>query len=35
MLRIREWRRVTTTSPKFILVKVRIRRRRDIVLIWT
>ncbi len=34
MLRIREWRRGTTMSPKFVQVKVRMsRRRRDIVLI--
>ncbi len=30
-----EWRRGTTISRKFVRVKVRMRRRRDIVLIWT
>jgi hypothetical protein len=35
MLRIKEWRRGITMSPKFVRVKVRVRRRSDIVLIWT
>ena len=35
MLRIKEWRRGTTMSPKLFQVKVRMRRRRDIVQIWT
>ncbi len=34
-LRKREWRRGTTMSPKLFQVKVRMRRRRDIVQIWT
>jgi hypothetical protein len=35
MLRIREWRRETTMSPNIVRVQVRVRRRRDGVLIWT
>jgi hypothetical protein len=35
MLRIREWRRGMTMSLKINRVQARVRRRRDIVLIWT
>jgi hypothetical protein len=29
------WRRGTTMTPKLVQVKVRMRRRREIVQIWT
>ena len=34
-LRKREWRRGTTMTPKLVQLKVRMRRRMDIVQIWT